>query len=65
MGVDLRGERSTAAAQTWRRTAAAQMWRRTLVLPVIAALAALALLAPLRAADHNFLWKAAGRGGVL
>jgi uncharacterized protein len=65
MGVDLRGERSTAAAQTWRRTAAAQMWRRTLVLPVIAALAALALLAPLRAADHNFLWKAAGRGGVV
>jgi uncharacterized protein YbaP (TraB family) len=32
---------------------------------VIAALAATALLAPLHAATHNFLWKATGRGGVV
>ncbi len=35
---------------------------RTVVLPIIVALA---LLAPLYAAGHNFLWKATGRGGVV
>ncbi len=44
---------------------AAPITRRTFVLPIIAALAALALLAPLQAAGHNFLWKATGRGGVV
>lgn len=47
----------------WRRVLR-QLWRRTSVLPIIAALA-IALLAPIHAAGHNFLWKATGRGGVV
>lgn len=47
----------------WRRVLR-QLWRRTSVLPMIAALA-IALLAPIHAAGHNFLWKATGRGGVV
>ena len=39
--------------------------RRTFVLPLIVALFAQTLLAPVRAAGHNFLWKATGRGGVV
>jgi uncharacterized protein len=49
--------------QGWRAVAR-QLWRRTSVLPLIATLA-LALLAPIHAAGHNFLWKATGRGGVV
>ena len=56
MDVNRRAERGAAAGLTWRRT---------LVLPAIAALVAIAVLAPLHAAGHNFLWKATGRGGVL
>jgi uncharacterized protein len=54
----------TWSRQSWR-TIAIQVWRRTSVLPLIAAVAALVLLAPLQAAQHNFLWKATGRGGVV
>jgi len=50
---------------TGRRAGPARMWGRTPVLPVFVALVALALLAPLRAADHSFLWKATGRGGTV
>ncbi len=54
-------------AGTWQswRAVPRLLSRSTLVLPIIAALAAIALLAPLQAAGHNFLWKATGRGGVV
>jgi uncharacterized protein len=39
-----------------------QKWGKTSVLPLVVALM---VLAPLRAAGHNFLWRATGRGGVV
>ena len=61
MDMNRRAGRTAPGAQIWPSTA--RIWRRTSVLPVIIAVAALALLAPLQAAGHNFLWKATGRGG--